>query len=103
MHLSSQLSLRSTSQKLTLQRERLDHLSKQLNSSHRQRVEKTRQQLNSAGRQLDILSYRATLDRGYAVVRSGAQLITNTTDAKNAAALTIEFADGAVNLGPVAD
>ena len=97
--LSSQLNLRSTSQKLALQKERLEHLGKQLDSAHRQRVEKTRQQLDSTGRQLEILSYRATLERGYAVVRSGEDLITNSEEAKKAPVLTIEFADGAVDLG----
>ncbi|NRB18116.1 MAG: exodeoxyribonuclease VII large subunit [Rhodobacteraceae bacterium] len=101
--LSSQLSLRSTSQSLALQKERLSHLSKQLDAVQRQRVGKARQNLDSSSRQLEILSYRATLQRGYAVVRSGAQLITNTLDAQAATALEIEFSDGKVQLGATAD
>ncbi|KAE9630419.1 exodeoxyribonuclease VII large subunit [Parasedimentitalea maritima] len=101
--LSSQLNLRTTSQKLALHKERLEHLSKQLDSIHRQRIEKTRQQLDAAGRQLEILSYRATLDRGYAVVRDAGQLITSKTTAARASALEIEFSDGTIKLGGAGD
>lgn len=81
------------------QTDRLTSLSQRLEQAQSIRIDKQRQHLDSTGRQLEILSYRATLDRGYAVVRSGKQLITNTADAKSAAALTIEFADGELNLG----
>jgi len=81
------------------QMDKFKSLNQRLEQAQSIRIDKQRQHLDSTGRQLEILSYRATLDRGYAVVRSGKQLITNTTDAKNAAALTIEFADGVVKLG----
>nr|WP_157022567.1 exodeoxyribonuclease VII large subunit [Zongyanglinia huanghaiensis] len=101
--LSSQLNLRTTSQNLALHKERLEHLSKQLDGLHQQRIEKTRQQLDAAGRQLEILSYRATLDRGYAVVRDAGQLITSKATAAKASALEIEFSDGTIKLGGAED
>ena len=42
----------------------------------------------------ETLGYKATLNRGYVVVRSGDAVITTTKEAKNAEALEIEFSDG---------
>ncbi|PCJ05230.1 MAG: exodeoxyribonuclease VII large subunit [Rhodobacteraceae bacterium] len=102
-NLSLRLSLRPTSQKLSQQKERLEHLSKQLDMAQSLRIEKKRQHLDSTGRQLEILSYRATLERGYAVVRSKGQVLTSKAEAASAATLEIEFADGSVKLGAAAE
>ena len=69
-----------------------------LNAAQALRVERQRQQLAATGRQLDILSYKATLARGYAVVRSGEEIVTSRARAAEAAALSIEFADGRFDL-----
>ena len=45
------------------------------------------------------LGYKATLGRGYAVVRGDGAVVTNQTDAKAARTLEIEFADGRVDVG----
>ena len=42
------------------------------------------------------LGYRETLARGYAIVRAGADVVTRAADARAAATLGIEFADGTV-------
>ncbi|MFY0692012.1 MAG: exodeoxyribonuclease VII large subunit [Paracoccaceae bacterium] len=42
----------------------------------------------------ETLGYQATLDRGYAVVWSGAQVVTSKTAAERADALEIQFKDG---------
>jgi exodeoxyribonuclease VII large subunit len=52
----------------------------------------------ATGRQLDILSYKATLARGYAVVRRGEELVTTCSDAAAGGGLNIEFSDGRVVL-----
>ncbi|OIQ44634.1 MAG: exodeoxyribonuclease VII large subunit [Roseobacter sp. MedPE-SW] len=77
----------------------LAKLAIQLHAAQALRVERQRQQLEAMGRQLDILSYKATLARGYAVVRSGEGIVTNSAQAAEAEALSIEFADGTVDLG----
>ena len=45
------------------------------------------------------LGYEATLQRGYAVVRSEGDVITTKAAAQNAAQLDIQFADGTITLG----
>jgi exodeoxyribonuclease VII large subunit len=62
------------------------------------RIARQSQQLEASGRQLDILSYKATLARGYAVVRSGAEVLTTRAQAAAAPALSIEFSDGVLDL-----
>lgn len=97
-NLSSRLSPRSLDQEVARQKEQLSRLEVRLKSAQDLRMERMQQSLATAGRQLEILSYKATLDRGYAVVRSGADLITSSVEAQNAGPLTIEFADGEFRL-----
>jgi len=49
---------------------------------------------------LETLSYQATLDRGYAVVRAGDALVTSRDTAAGAPQLDIQFADGHVTAVP---
>lgn len=45
------------------------------------------------------LGYEATLERGFAVVRSESEVVTNSKTAKKAVSLEIQFADGRVTVG----
>lgn len=45
------------------------------------------------------LGYEATLERGFAVVRSEGEVVINSKTAKKAASLEIQFADGRVTVG----
>jgi len=54
--------------------------------------------MRTTGRQLEILSYKATLERGYAVVRDGDQIVTRRKEAAGAQNLSIEFADGPLQI-----
>jgi len=45
------------------------------------------------------LGYKETLNRGYAVVRGDGDVVTSMAQAKNAAALEIEFQDGRYKIG----
>ena len=92
--LGARLTLRPVSREITAQKDRLGALTRRLEAAQRLRADRQRQQLAAAGRQLEILSYRATLARGYAVVRDGDQLVTSKAAAAKAKALEIEFADG---------
>lgn len=64
-------------------------------SSHAERVA----HLQSLDRLRETLGYRQTLERGYAVVRGDGEVVMDTTSAKAAAMIEIEFADGRVKLG----
>ncbi len=92
--ISARLTLRPVLREITTQKDRLGALTQRLETAQNARVDRQRQQLDAAGRQLEILSYRATLARGYAVVRDGDQLVTSKVAAANATSLEIEFADG---------
>ena len=53
-----------------------------------------KRQLTALARTLETLSYRKTLERGYAVVHSSAGLVTSKKVAAKNATLEIEFSDG---------
>ncbi len=98
-NLSSRLTLRPIEQDMQRQKDRIAQLGQRLDVVQSQRLERQRQHLSATGRQLEILSYKATLDRGYAVVRSGKDIITTRAAAEKAGALQVEFADGVLDIG----
>ncbi len=57
------------------------------------------QKLEALDRLRQTLGYKATLARGYAVVRGDGDLVTSKATAEQAAALEIEFADGVLVTG----
>lgn len=81
------------------QQERLRDLSRQLRSAGASRVERLRAQLDAADRLRETLSYKATLKRGYAVVRADGAVVTSKADATKHATLEVEFADGTLKTG----
>ncbi|WP_122074114.1 exodeoxyribonuclease VII large subunit [Pseudophaeobacter sp. EL27] len=83
---------------VTRQKADLEKLNARMVAAQSVRIARQNQQLEAAGRQLDILSYKATLSRGYAVVRSGSEVITTQVQAAKAPSLSIEFADGTLDL-----
>ncbi len=62
-----------------------------------------RDRLAAAARLNETLSYRATLARGYAVVRGDGAVVTTAAAALRADLLEIEFADGRMRPGAAAD
>ena len=58
-----------------------------------------RRKLDALGRLNETLSYKATLARGFAVVRSEGAVVTDSKTAKTASSLEIQFADGRVTVG----
>ncbi|MDW3182247.1 exodeoxyribonuclease VII large subunit [Roseobacter sp.] len=58
-----------------------------------------RSRIDAVERLRRTLGYEATLERGFAVVRSAGELVTDIKTAKSAAALEIQFADGRVTVG----
>ena len=84
--------------RLSAERDALARLARRLSiaasAQHQHRVTA----LASADRMLATLGYQATLARGYAVVRSGGDLVTTRADAARHATLEIEFADGQIDV-----
>ena len=64
------------------------------------RLDRLRRQLDATDRLRETLSYKATLERGYAVVRAGDQVVTSAGAARSAPLLEIEFRDGRVTAAP---
>lgn len=58
-----------------------------------------RTQIDAVERLRRTLGYEATLERGFAVVRSEGKLVTDSKEAKSALSLEIQFADGRVSIG----
>ena len=57
------------------------------------------ERLSRAGNMLEALSYQATLKRGYAVVKTAdGQLVRDTASARAAQRMTVQFADGDVDV-----
>ncbi|WP_271880184.1 exodeoxyribonuclease VII large subunit [Phaeobacter italicus] len=99
-NLSSRLSLRPIEREVARQGDRLAQLAQRMNALQGQRLQQARRGLDATGRQLEILSYKATLERGYAVVRHGSDVVTRAAGARGADHLRIEFADGEIAVHP---
>lgn len=99
--LSQRITTRPIERDILQKKDKLAALAQRMGVAQKGRLQHYVQALAANGRQLEILSYKATLERGYAVVRSDAGIITRKADAAAAGNLHIEFADGVVALGAV--
>ncbi len=79
-------------------RAELAKLAPRLSQVFLRRTEGARDRLAGLDRTLQSISYRATLARGYAVVRTGDTVVSTAANARSAGALEIEFADGRVQV-----
>ncbi len=59
----------------------------------------SRQQIAALDRLHEMLGYKSTLARGYAVVRGDGGVVTTEKAAQDATSLEIEFADGRMQIG----
>ncbi|WP_375280454.1 exodeoxyribonuclease VII large subunit [Pseudooctadecabacter sp.] len=75
-------------------RKDLDALLGRLSTAAKTQTDRQRAQLMALDRMRETLGYRATLQRGYAVVRGDGEVVTSAKAAKAAEAIEIEFADG---------
>ena len=80
-------------------RERLTALVARLHRAGSNQTSSLRAQIDAMDRLRETLGYKATLARGYAVVRGGGQIVTTKTAAANAPGLEIEFSDGRLTVG----
>ncbi|WP_170338352.1 exodeoxyribonuclease VII large subunit [Ruegeria arenilitoris] len=100
-NLSSRLSIRPIQRDIQQQRDRVNQLAQRMTAAQTLRVDRLRQQLDATDRLRETLSYKATLQRGYAVVHSESGVVTTKAQASKHAALTIEFADGELKTEPL--
>ncbi|MEW2917206.1 exodeoxyribonuclease VII large subunit [Ruegeria sp. ANG10] len=101
-NLSSRLSLRPIQREIEIQRQSITRLAERMNAAQTTRLDRMRQQLDATDRLRETLSYKATLQRGYAVVRADDQVVTTKAQAAKHGSLEIEFADGVLNTGQTA-
>ena len=79
--------------------ERIADLSRRLDAAFQQSTGKRRERLDALDRLRETLGYKATLKRGYAVVRAEGQVVTTKAEAEKAGGLEIEFNDGKMRIG----
>ncbi len=79
--------------------ERLQGIVGRLRTAGARQIERLGQKLEAIDRLRETLSYKATLARGYAVVRGGGEIVTTRSAAEQASGLEIEFSDGRLRLG----
>jgi len=77
----------------------LDRVAQRLAGAGARQLRGWHDRLDALDRLRETLGYRATLERGYAVVRGDGALVTTRTAAAAAQALEIEFADGKLAVG----
>ncbi len=79
--------------------EKFETLLRRLSDRAQRQQNDRRTRLEALDRLRETLGYKETLKRGYAVVRSGDQIITSAQAAKEAGSLEIEFSDGRFAVG----
>ncbi len=91
---SARLSPQRIDRTLVNKNDALVALSQRLSRAGRSQIERLQVRLEATDRLRETLSYKATLERGYAVVRAEGQVVTTRADAARFRELEIEFADG---------
>ena len=87
---------------LQRQKSELDNRIKRFSRASSVQLDGWQKRLQSLERMRQTLGYKETLNRGYAVVRAGDDVVTTMAKAKKATALEIEFQDGRYKLGTAA-
>jgi exodeoxyribonuclease VII large subunit len=96
---AGRLSARAILREIETGKDRLGNLGRRLDEAQRGRLQEMSRQLAALDRLRETLGYKATLERGYAVVRSEGQVITGKAAAEQSCALEIEFHDGRYRIG----
>ena len=79
--------------------DRLSDVTARLHAAGQRHIDSLVRKLDAMDRLRETLSYKATLARGYAVVRGGGEVLTTKAAAEQASGLEVEFADGRLKLG----
>ena len=95
---ADRLSLRPITADMARKRDQLDQVSQRFADAANRQIKGWRDRIEAMDRLRETLGYKATLQRGYAVVRGDGAVVTSRERAAAAAALEIEFADGRLPL-----
>ncbi|QFT63998.1 exodeoxyribonuclease VII large subunit [Roseivivax sp. THAF30] len=96
---ADRLDIRPITARITQGGERVADLSRRLDRAFGDTAEASRRKLDALGRLHETLGYKATLERGYAVVRAESGVVTTKAAAEAAGGLEIEFKDGRLKIG----
>ncbi|MET4127449.1 exodeoxyribonuclease VII large subunit [Roseovarius sp. MBR-6] len=96
---AARLNTHALGREIAQKRRDIDRLSLRFAEAAERDLATRRDRLSALDRLRETLGYRATLARGYAVVRTGGTLVTTRRAAEAAEALDIEFVDGVLALG----
>jgi len=96
---AARLNLGALSREIDRKQRDLDAVSARLSEAGTRQIRGLRERLEALDRLRETLGYKATLRRGYAVVRGDGAVVTTRAAAAEAQALEVEFADGRLALG----
>ncbi|MEO1138808.1 MAG: exodeoxyribonuclease VII large subunit [Pseudomonadota bacterium] len=95
---AARLNTRMLARDVTQKRTEFDRLTIRLSDAGRRQMQDLHDALSGLDRLRETLGYKATLRRGYAVVRGDGTVVTTQAAAQAAQSLEIEFADGRLAL-----
>ncbi len=98
-NISARLNLQAVQADIARKGADLSRLTKRMGEIGQAQLVTLNHRLEATDRLRETLSYKATLERGYAVVRGDGAVVTTQQAAAAASALEIEFADGRMALG----
>jgi exodeoxyribonuclease VII large subunit len=96
---ANRLQPRQLTADLARKQDALQRLARRLSMAGTTQTAKLRKQIEATDRLLASLGYQATLERGYAVVRSEGTVVTTKKKAETSPSLEIQFADGRLTVG----
>jgi exodeoxyribonuclease VII large subunit len=96
--LGARLNVAAVRRDLSRKSNDLQRLTDRFGTAGTRQIKALRERLEATDRLRETLSYKATLARGYAVVRGGGAVVTTKAAAQKAGSLEIEFADGRLSL-----
>ncbi len=99
--LSARFESRVPSEGIATKRAEFDRTAQRMSAAGARQITGWTTRIAALDRLRETLGYKATLERGYAVVRADGNLVTTRKAAKKAGALEIEFADGRLALDGV--
>jgi exodeoxyribonuclease VII large subunit len=99
---AARLNIHALTRDIDQKRRELDRMTARFSDAAGRQTKGWRERIDALDRLRETLGYKATLRRGYAVVRGDGALVTTRDAAAAAKALEIEFADGVLGVGDTA-
>ncbi|RFP89753.1 exodeoxyribonuclease VII large subunit [Rhodobacteraceae bacterium 63075] len=96
---AARLNVTAIRQDMARKQRELTRLEQRVSEAGRRQMRQLSERLEAVDRLRETLGYKATLERGYAVVRGDGAVVKTKAEAAKAGALEIEFADGKLASG----